>query len=259
MESRLEIVSQWVEQSRRVVALTGAGISTESGIPDFRGPQGLWTQNPKAEKLSDIRFYMADPEVRRLAWQQRVVHPAWQAKPNAGHLALVSLEQSGRLHTLVTQNIDGLHQVAGNSPDKVVEVHGTIHEVVCMRCDWRGPMQATLDRVRAGEEDPACRSCGGVLKSATISFGQTLVPEVIDRAMQAAGEADLLLAIGTSLNVYPVANAIPLAKKAGAKVIILNAEPTPMDGMADSVLRGMVGEILPRLVHSKHTRQISRV
>lgn len=259
MESRLEIVCEWVEQSRRVVALTGAGISTESGIPDFRGPQGLWTQNPKAEKLSDIRFYMADPEVRRLAWQQRLAHPAWQAKPNAGHLALVSLEQSGRLHALVTQNIDGLHRVAGNSPDKVVEVHGTIHEVVCMRCDWRGPMQATLDRVRAGEEDPPCRICGGVLKSATISFGQTLVPQVIDRAMQAAREADLLLAIGTSLNVYPVANAVPLAKSAGAKVIILNAEPTPMDGMADSVLRGMIGEILPRLVQSSHTRHTSRV
>jgi NAD-dependent deacetylase len=259
MDNRLEIASEWVEESRRVVALTGAGISTESGIPDFRGPQGLWTQNPKAEKLSDIRYYMADPEVRRLAWQQRVAHPAWQAKPNAGHLALVSLERSGRLHALVTQNIDGLHQRAGNSSDKVVEVHGTIHEVVCMRCACRGPMQATLDRVRAGEEDPACRSCGGILKSATISFGQALVPAVIDRAMQAAQEADLLLAIGTSLNVYPVANAIPLAKSAGAKVIILNAEPTPMDGAADAVLRGMIGEILPRLVQDAGARHTSSV
>jgi NAD-dependent deacetylase len=257
MDNGLEIAGEWVEQSRRVVALTGAGISTESGIPDFRGPQGLWTRNPKAEKLSDIRYYVADPEVRRLSWQQRVAHPAWQAKPNAGHLALVSLEQSGRLHALVTQNIDGLHQVAGNSPEKVVEVHGTIHQVVCLRCGWRGPMQATLDRVRAGEEDPACRSCGGILKSATISFGQALVPEVIDRAMQAAQEADLLLAIGTNLNVYPVANAIPLAKSAGARVIILNAEPTPMDAIADSVLRGMIGEILPRLVHNSHARHIS--
>jgi NAD-dependent deacetylase len=248
MDKQLETACEWVEQSRRVVALTGAGISTESGIPDFRGPQGVWTKNPKAEKLSDIRYYMADPEVRKLAWQQRVVHPAWQAKPNAGHLALVSLEQRGRLHALVTQNIDGLHQAAGNSPDKVVEVHGTMHQVVCMSCNWRGPMQETLERVRAGEEDPACRSCGGILKSATISFGQALVPEVIDRAMRAAEESDLLLAIGTSLNVYPVANAVPLAKSAGARVIILNAEPTPMDGMADSVLRGTIGDILPRLV-----------
>lgn len=239
---------EWIAQSRRIVALTGAGISTESGIPDFRGPQGLWTKNPKAEKLSDIRHYMADPEVRRLAWQQRVTHPAWHAKPNAGHLALVSLEQSGRLHALLTQNIDGLHQAAGNSPDKVVEVHGTMREVVCMNCNWRGPMQATLDRVRAGEEDPACKSCGGILKSATISFGQSLVPEVIDRAMQAATQADLLLAIGTSLAVYPVASAVPLAKSSGAKVIIVNAEATAMDDIADTVLRGKIGEILPKLV-----------
>lgn len=250
MDKRLETACEWVEESRRIVALTGAGISTESGIPDFRGPKGLWTQNPKAEKLSDIRYYMADPEVRRLAWQQRVAHPAWHAKPNAGHLALVSLERSGRLHAIVTQNIDGLHQAAGNSPDKVVEVDGTIHEVVCMACDWRGPMQATLERVRAGEEDPACLRCGGILKSATISFGQALVPKVIDRAMRAAEEGDLLLAIGTSLNVYPVANAVPLAKSAGAGVVILNAEPTGMDGMADAVLRGAIGEVLPRLVQT---------
>jgi NAD-dependent deacetylase len=244
----LETASRWVAAARRVVVLTGAGISTESGIPDFRGPQGLWTKNPKAEKLSDIRYYMADAEVRKLAWQQRVAHPAWHAKPNAGHLALVSLERSGRMHTLVTQNIDGLHQLAGNSPEKVVEVHGTIHQVVCMSCGRRGPMQATLDRVRAGEEDPECGSCGGILKSATISFGQALVPEVIDRALRAAEEADLLLAIGTTLNVYPVANAVPLAKSSGAKVIILNAEPTPMDSLADAVLHGSIGEILPKLV-----------
>jgi len=257
MDDRLQTACKWVEQSRRIVALTGAGISTESGIPDFRGPQGLWTQNPKAEKLSDIRFYMADPEVRKLAWQHRVAHPAWKAKPNPGHLALVSLEQSGRLHALVTQNIDGLHQAAGNSPQKVVEVHGTMHEVVCMRCDWRGPMQETLDRVRAGEEDPACTSCGGILKSATISFGQALIAEVIDRALQAAEEADLLLAIGTSLNVYPVANAVPLAKSAGARVVIVNAEPTVMDPMADAVLRGSIGEVLPRLVQGRRTNRIS--
>ena len=258
MANQIESVSEWIAQSRRVVALTGAGISTESGIPDFRGPQGVWTKNPKAEKLSDIRYYMTDPEVRRLAWQQRVAHPAWQAKPNAGHMALVSLEQSGRLHSLVTQNIDGLHQAAGNSPEKVVEVHGTMHEVVCMSCDWRGPMQATLDRVRAGEEDPACKSCGGILKSATISFGQALIPEVIDRALKAAQEADLLLAIGTSLNVYPVAGAVPLAKSAGAKVVIVNAQPTPMDDIADAVLRGSIGEVLPQLVKGKPARDISR-
>lgn len=247
-QQQIKTIREWVAKSHRIVALTGAGISTESGIPDFRGPQGLWTKNPKAEKLSDIRYYMADPEVRRLSWQQRLFHPAWQAKPNAGHLALVALEQSGRLHALITQNIDGLHQAAGNSMEKVVEVHGTMREVVCMSCNWRGPMQATLDRVRGGEEDPPCKSCGGILKSATISFGQALVPEVIDRAMRAAEKTDLLLAIGTTLSVYPVAGVVPLAKAARARVVILNAQPTPMDDLADAVLRASIGEVLPQLL-----------
>lgn len=247
-QQQIKTIREWVAKSHRIVALTGAGISTESGIPDFRGPQGLWTKNPKAEKLSDIRYYMADPEVRRLSWQQRLFHPAWQAKPNAGHLALVALEQSGRLHALITQNIDGLHQAAGNSMEKVIEVHGTMREVVCMSCNWRGPMQATLDRVRGGEEDPPCKSCGGILKSATISFGQALVPEVIDRAMRAAKKTDLLLAIGTTLSVYPVAGVVPLAKAARARVVILNAQPTPMDDLADAVLRASIGEVLPQLL-----------
>lgn len=231
--------------SQRVVALTGAGISTESGIPDFRGPQGVWTKNPLAEKLSNIHHYMADPEVRKLSWKTRLEHPAWSAKPNRGHLALAHLERAGKLHALVTQNIDGLHQRAGNSPNRVIEVHGTVHDVVCMSCGWHGPMPAVLERVRAGEEDPPCHLCDGILKSATISFGQALVPEVIDRAMQVAEEADLLLAIGTSLQVYPVANVVPTAKAAGARVVIVNAEPTPFDPMADAVLPGNIGDILP--------------
>lgn len=250
LQDDLRTAASLVSPARRIVALTGAGISTESGIPDFRGPKGVWTLNPKAEKLSDIRYYMADPEVRRLAWQERLAHPAWTAKPNAGHMALVEMEKNGRLHALITQNIDGLHQRAGNSSQKVIEVHGTVHEVRCMNCNWRGPMQATLERVRAGEEDPECKSCGGILKSATISFGQGLDPQVIDRALQAAEEADLLIAIGSSLSVYPVANAVPLAKSAGAQVIIVNAEPTAMDGVADVVLRGVIGEVLPHLVRS---------
>jgi NAD-dependent deacetylase len=243
----ITIAGSWVRDSSRIVALTGAGISTESGIPDFRGPQGVWTKNPKAERLSDIQCYMSDPEVRRLSWQSRLDHPAWQAAPNAGHRALVDLERAGKLHALVTQNIDGLHQLAGNAADKVIEVHGTMRDVMCMRCGWRAPMGHALDRVRAGEEDPPCRECGGILKSATISFGQALVPEVIERAMQAAEAADLLLAIGTSLQVYPIAGAVPAAKSAGARVVILNAEPTPFDGIADAVLRAPIGEILPIL------------
>jgi NAD-dependent deacetylase len=243
----LEAARRWIDEARRVVALTGAGISTESGIPDFRGPQGVWTKNPKAEKLSNIHHYMSDPEVRRLAWQSRLDHPAWHAEPNAGHRALVDLERRDKLHALVTQNIDGLHQRAGSSPAKVIEVHGTMREVMCMSCSWRGPMQLALDRVRAGEADPPCQRCGGILKSATISFGQPLVADVINRALRAAGSADVLLAVGTSLQVYPVAHAVPAAKDAGARVIILNAEPTAFDDIADVVINQPIGETLPEL------------
>jgi NAD-dependent deacetylase len=250
MGDDIGLVRRWVHAATRIVALTGAGISTESGIPDFRGPQGVWTKNPKAEKLSNIHYYMSDPEVRRLSWQQRLVHPAWHATPNSGHRALVDLERSGRLHALITQNIDGLHQRAGNSSDKVIEVHGTVHEYICMTCGNRGAMQGVLDRVRAGEEDPACTDCGGILKSATISFGQQLVPEVIDRALDAAGKADLLLAIGTTLQVYPVAGAVPHAKSAGAHIVIVNAEPTALDDMADVVFRQQIGDVLPALCES---------
>src|SRR5574341_2181158 len=241
-------VRDWIKESRRVVVLTGAGISTDSGIPDFRGPQGVWTRNPKAEKLSDIRYYMSDPEVRRLSWQSRLEHPGWEAKPNAGHMALAELERRGKLHALITQNIDELHQVAGNTPEKVIEVHGTMRKVVCMSCGERAPMEKALARVRAGEADPPCRSCGGILKSATISFGQQLVPEVIDRAMQAAAEADLFLSVGTSLQVYPIAGAVPVAKRAGARVVIVNAEPPPFDDLADAVLNHPISEVLPRLL-----------
>lgn len=232
---------------QRVVMLTGAGISTESGIPDFRGPQGVWTKNPLAEKLSNIEYYMSDREVRKASWQSRLEHPAWEAKPNAGHLALAALERRGKLHALITQNIDGLHQMAGNSPDKVIEVHGTVRQVICMACGVLTPMQAVLDRVRAGEEDPSCHDCGGILKSATISFGQALVPEVIDRAMNAAAEADLFFAVGTSLQVYPIAGALPAARTAGARIVIVNAQPTPFDEIADAVYREPIGTVLPQL------------
>ncbi len=246
--TRYADVRAWIAAADRVVALTGAGISTESGIPDFRGPQGVWTKNPKAERLSNIHHYLSDPEVRRLAWQSRLEHPAWSARPNAGHRALVDLERRGKLHALVTQNIDGLHQLAGSSPERVVEVHGTMREVLCMSCGWRGPMGQALERVRAGEPDPPCERCGGILKSATISFGQPLVPHVIDRAMRAAAAADVLLAVGTSLQVYPIAGAVPIAKEAGARVVIINAEPTPFDDIADDVIREPIGDALPALV-----------
>ena len=245
--AQLERVRGWISEARRIVALTGAGISTDSGIPDFRGPHGVWTRNPAAEKQSTIQNYLADPDVRKAAWQARLRHPAWAARPNAGHEVLVELERRGRLHALVTQNIDELHQRAGNSPERVVEVHGTVRRVMCWQCGDRAPMEHALERVRNGEEDPRCLRCGGILKSDTISFGQALVPEVIERAMTLAGEADLLLAVGSTLQVYPVAGMVPLAARAGARVVIVNAEPTPFDELADAVLRGPIGVLLPAI------------
>jgi NAD-dependent deacetylase len=237
-----------VDAAERIVVLTGAGISTESGIPDFRGPQGVWTRDPKAEKMATLQHYVADPEVRKRAWQSRLDSPAWTAEPNAGHRALVALERRGKLHTLITQNVDGLHQKAGSDPGRIVEIHGTMREVVCLSCGERAPMERALARVRAGEADPPCRSCGGILKSATISFGQSLVREDLARAHQAAEACDLLLAIGSTLSVFPIAGVVPVAKEAGARVLIVNAHPTAMDDLAAAVLRGPIGQILPRLV-----------
>jgi NAD-dependent deacetylase len=241
-------VRGWVDAAERVVVLAGAGISTDSGIPDFRGPNGVWTRNPGAEKRATLEHYMADPAVRRDSWRARLDHATWSAEPNAGHRALVALEVRGKLDTLVTQNIDGLHQAAGSDPAKVVEVHGTVREVVCMSCRERSPMDRALDRVRAGEDDPDCRTCGGILKSATISFGQNLVPEDLTRAGEAARRCDLLLAVGSTLSVYPVADMVPVARMAGARVVIVNGSETAMDHFADAVLRGSISELLPRIV-----------
>ena len=243
----LDTLRAWLDAATRVVALTGAGISTDSGIPDFRGPNGVWTRNPAAEKLATLQNYLADPEIRKASWQGRLHHPAFSASPNTGHAALVHLEQRGKLHALITQNIDGLHARAGNSVDKVIEVHGNVHSAVCMQCGWRGSMLSTLERVRNGEPDPDCRECGGILKSDTISFGQALVPEVIERAMRAAEQADLMLAVGTTLQVYPVAHAVPIARAKGARIVIINAQPTQFDSIADAVLRAPIGEVLPRI------------
>jgi NAD-dependent deacetylase len=242
------VVRQWVDEATAITVLTGAGISTDSGIPDFRGPQGVWTRNPGAEKTSSLQHYLADPAVRKQAWRNRLDSPAWQAQPNAGHRALVTLERRGKLHTLVTQNIDELHQQAGSDPAKVVEIHGTMRQVVCWSCGERAPMERALERVRAGEEDPDCRTCGGILKSATISFGQSLVADDLRRAELAALACDLLLAVGTSLAVYPAAGLVPLAKQNGARVVIVNAEPTDLDALADAVLRGSISELLPAVV-----------
>jgi NAD-dependent deacetylase len=247
MSPALDRARRLLDDATRLVVFTGAGISTDSGIPDFRGPQGVWTLNPKAERMSDIRHYVSDPEVRRLSWQSRLAHPAWTAEPNAGHRALVTLERRGTLATLVTQNIDGLHQRAGSDPARVIEVHGTLHRAMCLSCGVRQPMPDVLARVHAGEDDPPCLDCGGILKSDTISFGQPLDPGVIERATEAASVTDCLVAVGTSLSVYPIAAIVPMARAAGARLVIVNAQPTPFDEVADVVLRDPIGSVLPAL------------
>ena len=234
-------------RARRIVVLTGAGISTESGIPDFRGPRGVWTSHPAAEKQSTLQPYLADPQVRQAAWRSRLASPVWLAQPNRGHRALLALVQRGQLLALITQNIDGLHQLAGHDPGRVIEVHGTLRRAICWGCGQRTPMPEVLARVQAGEADPPCLACGGILKSDTILFGQALVPELIDRALALAGQADLLLAVGSSLQVFPAAQVVPVAHQAGARVVIVNHQPTAMDPLADALLRGPIGELLPAI------------
>jgi NAD-dependent deacetylase len=255
----VQMAGALVARSRRILVLTGAGISTDSGIPDFRGPDGVWTKNPGAEKAATLETYVHDPEARRRAWQNRLASPLWAAQPNEGHRALVTLERSGRLDMLVTQNIDGLHQKAGSDPARIIEIHGNSAEIVCLRCGYRQPAEPVHDRVRAGDPDPSCQQgadggthgslCGGILKSATISFGQSLVAEDLRRAEAAAASCDLVLAVGSTLAVFPAAGLVPIAARAGAAVVIVNGSATDMDALADVVVHGSISDLLPALVN----------
>jgi NAD-dependent deacetylase len=237
-----------VRHATRVAVMSGAGISTDSGIPDFRGPQGVWTKNPMAERISRLADYLEDPAVRRQSWRNRLAHPVWAAEPNAGHRAVVALQQQERLVAVMTQNIDELHQRSGVRPELVVELHGSMWQVMCWSCRRHSSMAAALVRVRAGEEDPACEVCGGVLKSATISFGQALDPLVLDHAEEVARACDVLIAVGSTLSVHPAAGYVPIAKRAGAALVIVNGEPTAYDHVADAVIHGSISEVLPVLV-----------
>ena len=231
-----------------VTVLTGAGISTDSGIRDFRGPNGVWTLDPEAEKLFTLQNYLADPALRRRSWLARRENPAWGAEPNAGHRAVVALEQAGVLRAVVTQNIDRLHQKAGSSPERVIEIHGNMVEAVCWDCGARSLTQDALTRLDQGEDDPACLVCGGILKTATIMFGQNLDPEVLNDAAIAARDCDLFLAVGTTLQVHPAAGLCDVAVRNGAELVIVNRDPTPYDGLASRVIRDPIGVALPTLV-----------
>ncbi|QJT05032.1 NAD-dependent deacetylase [Streptomyces asoensis] len=231
-----------------VAILSGAGVSTDSGIPDYRGPNGLWRKDPEAEKLVTYEYYMGDPEIRRRSWQLRRRNRALTAEPNAAHRAVAELERSGVPVRVITQNVDGLHQLAGMPVRKVLELHGTVRSVVCTRCHARGPMEDALARVEAGEEDPACLTCGGILKSATVMFGERLDPVVLGEAVAVTKACQVFVAVGTSLQVQPAAGLAGVAADHGARLVIVNAEPTPYDEIADEVVREPIGTALPRLL-----------
>ena len=244
----LDDIASRLRQASRVVVFTGAGISTDSGIPDFRGPNGLWTKNPLAEKTSTLSHYLGNPEVRKVAWEGRAATFDGRATPNDGHRAITRIQQVGKLAAVVTQNVDGLHQDAGVDPDRVVEVHGTIKFGRCWDCNDRRPMLEFIERVRAGEADPACHVCGGIVKSDVILFEQALVPEVIERAFDEAEKCDLMLAVGSTLQVTPANGVVARARAAGADVVIVNGDETAMDRLAHVVMRGSITHALTAVV-----------
>jgi NAD-dependent deacetylase len=246
--TQIEQLARAVAATGRLVVLTGAGVSTASGIPDYRGPTGVWTSDPEAEARATIASYVAEEEVRRSTWQRRATGPVIGAVPNAAHDALVELERRGHLHTLITQNIDGLHQQAGNDPERVIEVHGNVHGARCLTCAWTGPMASVLARVREGEHDPRCDVCGGVLTSTTVSFGESLDPAVLQRAHDATIACDLFLAVGTSLVVHPVALLPRTALRAGATLAIVTRGETPYDDEAAITIAADAGETLTAVV-----------
>ncbi|KKD08139.1 SIR2 family NAD-dependent protein deacylase [Streptomyces sp. WM6386] len=231
-----------------VALLSGAGISTDSGIPDYRGPNGLWRRDPEAEKLVTYGYYMDDPEIRRRSWRMRRENRTLKAEPNAAHIAVAELERSGVPVRVITQNVDGLHQLAGMPARKVLELHGSARSFVCTKCHARGPMEDALARVEAGEEDPACRECGGILKSATVMFGERLDPVVLGEAFSITKACQVFIAVGSTLQVQPAAGLAGVAADHGARLIIVNAEPTPYDDRADEVVREPIGTALPKLL-----------
>lgn len=231
-----------------VALLTGAGISTDSGIPDYRGPQGLWRRDPEAEKLVTYEYYMGDPEIRRRSGRMRLENHAVRPEPNAAHRAVAELERSGVPVRVITQNVDGLHQLAGMPARKVLELHGSARSFVCTQCHTRGPMEDALARVEAGEDDPPCLVCGGLLKSATVMFGERLDPVVLGEALAVAKACQVFFAVGSSLKVQPAAGLVGVAAEHGARLVVVNAEPTPYDELADEVVREPIGSALPRLL-----------
>jgi NAD-dependent deacetylase len=247
-------LAELLATSGRVTAFTGAGVSTESGIPDFRSPGGVWTRYDPRDLTFDR--YVSSAEVRATSWAMRREFFVRDVAPNPAHHAIARIEKAGRGHGVVTQNIDGLHQLAGST--NVVEIHGTAREVTCIGhaprhgtpdgCGFTAPHTWAFERIDAGDPDPSCPRCGGLVKSATVSFGQVLPAGAVEEATELVTTADLLLAVGSSLQVWPAAELPVRAVRAGARLVVVNDEPTPLDDLATLVARGRAGEVLPGAV-----------
>jgi len=250
MNDSVDAARRLVDAASAVVVITGAGVSTASGIPDFRGPEGVWTKNPAAERFSNIDAYIGSAEIRQGAWRRALENGARSVQPNEAHRAIVAFERTGKLTALVTQNTDGLHLKAGSDPAVVIEVHGHSRTTRCLRCGAETPTAVILERVAAGDTDPHCSApasgepCGGILKTAVVSFGQPMPQGDFARAQYLATTCDVLVCVGSTLKVLPVANLVPVAVSRGARLVIINADPTPYDDLADVVVRGDISTIL---------------
>lgn len=248
MEEKIKQIAQWIVSSKRIVVFSGAGLSTESGIPDFRSPGGVWSRyNPE-----DFYFqkFISSETSREKYWQMatEMYEPMKKAEPNLAHLAIAELEKLGKLDCVITQNIDGLHLKAGNSPERVIELHGTAMYVTCLNCHKRYDRDEIQERIKRGVKVPYCDDCGGPLKPATISFGQAMPERETHEAYNRSSMCDLFIVIGSSLVVQPAASMPLVAKQSGAKLVIINRDPTPYDNMADIVIHGLAGPTMSNIL-----------
>lgn len=244
--SSIDRLKTMIEKSRRAVVFTGAGISTESGIPDFRSPGGIWT---KYQPI-DFRDFMASEDMRRESWRRKFASDAVMkaAKPNRGHLAVAKLVQSGKVSSVITQNVDGLHQLSGVPDEKVIELHGNATYAACLDCGERVELEEIKQQFEVDETPPVCAACNGVVKTATISFGQAMPVAEVRAAEEETLACDLFLSIGSSLVVYPAAGFPDLAKRNGAQLVIINRDPTSLDAAADLVINDEIGPTLSAAV-----------
>ena len=244
----IQKVSEWIARASKIIVFTGAGVSTESGIPDFRSPGGLWDRYDPDELR--FRRFLESEEARRKYWKMHseIYELFTKVKPNVAHEACVDLDRLGKLECVITQNVDNLHTEAGLPPDKVIEIHGNALQVGCLECDARHPRSEVQEWLEAGEEVPMCRKCGGILKPRTISFGQGMPVDEMQESEVRMKRCDLFIVIGSSLVVYPAADMPVYAKANGAKLVIINMTPTPYDDQADLVIYGKAGEAMGTII-----------